>query len=106
MSFATALTQDLSTFFETEEFATTVTYDGSSVSAIIDYGDSGRNVEYNRDFKADRGTLYLKVSDVAKPSYRDEVVISGDTWYVMREIESKGTIWEIGIERIERPELL
>lgn len=106
MSFAVALEQDLSTFFDTGEFATTVTYDSVSVSAIVDYGDSGRNVEYNRDFKADRGTLYVKVSDVEKPEYRDEVIISGDTWYVMREIESKGTIWEIGIERAEAPELL
>lgn len=98
MSFTDALTQDLSVFFNIDEFATTVTYDSVSVSAIVDYGDS--------DYRVTKATLFVKVSDVALPKYRDEVIIDSLTWYVMRKIESNGKVWEIGIERDERPELL
>jgi hypothetical protein len=106
MSFATALTEDLNTFLNVEEFGTTVAYAGTDIAAIVDYGSAGRIEEYSRDYKAEKATLFIKKSDVAAPGYRDVVVIDSVTWYVMREIKGDDEVWEIGIERGERVELL
>ena len=105
MSFATMVEDDLDTFLNNEEHATSITYSGTTIDAIVEYGDSGRDVDYNRDFKATRATIKVKVSDVSSPAYRDAVVISSNTWRVMREIEGDGYWWIIGIERLEKPDM-
>lgn len=107
MSFATALEQDLSTFFSTDDFVQeTITYSGSSVNALVNYGDSGRNIEYNKDYKATKAIILVKQSDVTLPAYRDVIVIGGATWYAQRNIEGDGYVWSVGIERAELPELI
>ena len=106
MAFSNALTDDLAAFYNTDEFATTVTYNSSSISAIVDYGDSGKDRDYNRDFHVTKATLRVKQSDVTSPAYRDAVVIGSNTWYVQRQIEGDGIEWVMGIERAERPELM
>lgn len=106
MAFSDALTNDLAVFYNTTEFGTTITYGGTSVTAIIDYGDAGGGGSYNKDFTVVKATIRVKQSDVANPAYRDAVVISSNTWYVQREISGDGKDWVIGIERVERPELI
>lgn len=106
MSFLSMVEDDLTTFFNDEEHGVSVTYAGTSITAVVDYGDSGRDVEYNRDFKATKATLKVKASDVTQPDYRDAVVIGSNTWYVQRVINGDGYWWVVGIERLERPELI
>lgn len=107
MAFSDALTEDLNTFYNDEEFAITVTYDSvPDIPAIIDYGDSGEKNEYSDGFKAIKATIRVKKEDVAQPVYRDIVIINSVNWYVMREIQGDGTEWVCGLERAERPELV
>lgn len=105
MAFSDAVTDDLNTFFNDEEHAASVTYGTTEITAIVDYGDSGSNKEYNQDFKAGKAILKVKVSDVTEPAYRDEVTIGSDTWYVRRILDGDGYWWVVGIEKVERPEL-
>lgn len=106
MAFSDALTNDLATFYNTDEFAVTVTYDGTSITADVMYGDSGKDRDYNKDFSVTKAVLRVKQSDVTNPAYRDTVIIGSNTWYVQREIQGDGYDWVIGIERAERPELV
>lgn len=107
MSFATALEQDLSVFFSTDDFVQeTITYSGVSIDALVNYGDSDKDREYNKDYKATKAIILVKQSDVALPKYRDIIVIGGATWYAQRNVEGDGYVWSVGIERDPRPELL
>lgn len=107
MAFSTALEQDLSVFFSTDDFVQeTITYSGVSIGALVDYGDSDKDREYNRDYKTIKAIILVKQSDVTLPAYRDVIIIGGATWYAQRNVEGDGYVWSIGIERMERPELL
>lgn len=89
--------------FNTDDFAQTVTYNGSDIPALVDYGiyDSGENARTAR--------LIVRASDVAAPAYRDTMVISGTSWRVFadpdREVAVKGDghVWELALIRDERP---
>ena len=103
MTLQEQITSDLAVFFDTDEFAETVSYNGSDIPAIIEYGGPGAGGP------AKTAVIEVKVSDVANPSYRDTVVISGDTWHVYR-IQSQGVYikgdnytWQIPIKRDSRP---
>lgn len=107
MSFGSALEQDLSVFFSTDAFVQeTITYAGSPVDALVNYGDSDKDRDYNKDYKATKAVILVKQSDVTLPSYRDVIVIGGATWYSQRNVEGDGYVWSIGIERDPRVELL
>lgn len=90
--------------FNTDDFARTVTYNGSDISALVDFGmydDTGEN--------ACTARLIVKASDVAAPAYRDTVVISGTSWRVFRDpdrevaVKGDGHVWELALIRDERP---
>ncbi len=95
------MADDLSRFFNTEEFAETVNYNGSNVIAIF---------AYKRDLDAEgndttmaKGILIVRASDVANPTYRDTVIVNSVTWRV-RDIEyGDGFIWKLNLYRDERP---
>ena len=100
MTLKTLIASDLSSFFNQNEFAETVTYAGTAITAIVSHGEkpaqeSGSTVQ--------KATLFVKVSDVATPAYRDVVVIGSDTWYMQGRLNGDGYIWELVIERDERP---
>jgi hypothetical protein len=103
MTLAEQLTTDLPVFFDTDDFARTVTYNGAEISAIVDYGVSpdGENARTAR--------LIVKVSDVPDPAYRDTVVIGSATFRVFRDpgkevaVKGDGHVWELSLVRDERP---
>ena len=100
MTFKDQLTTDLSVFFNTDEFAQTVTYKGTPIAAIVDYGE---NPGKEGDALITLGTLTVKASDVPSPAYRDTVVIGSNTWRVRGVISGDGYIWKLSIYRGERP---
>jgi len=96
------LATDLSIFFDNADFAEIVTYNGASITAIVDY-------KTNLDPVGSRGSamataeMSVKVSDVAVPAYRDTVVIGSATWKVRRTLNGAGDVWQLEIYRDERP---
>ncbi len=100
MTLRTQMATDLADVFDTDTFAETVTYAGSSVTGIVDYGE---DQELDTDATATRATLYVRASEVADPTYRDEVVIGSDTWYVLRVVQGDADVWELELMRDERP---
>ena len=100
MTLKTQMTSDLSTFFNTDEFAETVSYNGSDISGVVDFGE---DLNEQSDGLQAVATLYIKKSDVADPNYRDTVVIDSVTWRVSRVSEGDGAVWKLGLTRDERP---
>lgn len=102
----TQMTNDLSIFFDTDDFADTVTYNGVSIPAIVDYGkrQDGREND-GQDRQTVMATIAVKVASVASPAYRDTVVIGSSTYRVMKPLPLRGDgyIWVLAIERDERP---
>ena len=94
------MTSDLSTFFNTDEFAETVSYNGSDISGVVDFGE---DLNEQSDGLQAVATLYIKKSDVADPNYRDTVVIDSVTWRVSRVSEGDGAVWKLGLTRDESP---
>lgn len=103
MTLADQLTTDLPVFFDTDDFGQTITYNGSSIIAIVDYGISpaGENARTAR--------IVVKASDVPAPAYRDLAIIGSDTWRVFRDpkqevaVKGDGHVWELTLIRDERP---
>ena len=102
MSLSDQFTTDLSIFYDTDESAVTVTYNGASISAIVDY-------KANLDNAGSRGSamataeMSVRASDVAAPAYRDTVVIDSVTWKVLRILSGDGDEWKLELYRDERP---
>lgn len=94
------ITSDLSVFFNTNEFAETVTYNGTDIPAIVEYEE---NLDEQTGSAVAIATLTIKKSDVSDPDYLDTVVIGSDTWKVRNRIEGNAYIWKLALYRDERP---
>jgi hypothetical protein len=86
--------------------AQTVTYmpeGGSpiSISAILVRGDDLEDANWRAALQAS-ATLYVNASDVASPSYQDQVEVDGEAWTVARKTGNTG-IWKLEIRRDLRP---
>lgn len=98
MSLKDVMAADISAvFFNTSEFAETVTYNGTSITAIPEIGEDNRK---GNTFAASGGSgiayFTVKESDIAWPEPPDKITYKNVTWYVARVISSDG-----GMHRIE-----
>jgi len=100
MTFQDLLSSDLARFFNADEFAETISYNGSNVPAIFAYSENPDDVGDATQAVAE---IYVKTSDVAAPNYRDVVIIGATTWYVRRIKEGAGYTWLLELYRNERP---
>jgi hypothetical protein len=101
MTLASQMTTDLAVFFNTDEHAQAVTYNGASITGIV-----GHEKLMAEDGSVKRQkVLWVQASDVAAPAYRDTVVIGSDTWYVgpEDEHEEQGAAWKLPLYHDERP---
>ena len=97
-----------STWFDTDGLARTVTYAGQSVRVQYVFGE-----EWSEETGSTRNVvnMLVKAEDVARPDYRDAVVIAmpGDTgdetWYVEEIFSGNGLVWQIRLMQEERPKL-
>ena len=106
MTLKTQMTSDLSIFFNTDEFAESVTYTpkggaGSTISAIVERNDPFQE-PYIRGEKTATALIQVKKADVASPQYGDTFTFDSQTW----EFDPmRGVIYEddqvlnIGLER-------
>tara|TARA_R100001530_G_scaffold133847_4_gene107828 strand:+ start:934 stop:1287 length:354 start_codon:yes stop_codon:yes gene_type:complete len=60
-------------FLNTGDFAETITYEGNSITAIVDIGEEEVVDDVGRTTKEIRGTVTVSTSDVSNPA-------PGDTW--------------------------
>lgn len=100
MTLKTAITADLSVFYQTGEFADTITYkaggtgDGTSISAILDVG-RGRKPEIQTTAPPDQEMLIMvQTADVATPNSSDTFTISGTVWYLRQVVGGGPTFGE------------
>lgn len=85
-------------FFNTEEFAETVAYNGDEVTAIITYGSGDEYKGYD-DFDV-KAVILVKVSDVQEVVTGDQVQIGSDDWEVIGAKRSAhGLTWEIQVNK-------
>lgn len=103
-TFQTMITDDLDVILDTNEFAQAITYNGTSINAIVRYGEE-RESDASVSFDA---VITVKVSDVATPTYRDTVVIGGVTFRVFQDANNQpfkgdGYLWQIRLTRGARP---
>ncbi|MFH1616657.1 MAG: hypothetical protein ABIG61_16435 [Planctomycetota bacterium] len=106
MTLKTQMTSDLSVFFNTDEFAETITYTPSggeavSISAILeDMDPSIMDVPP----PADSMLLSVKYSDISSPGRGDTFTISEETWYLVKNLGGgyyDGT-WKLLISRSDK----
>ncbi len=105
-TFKDALADDLSAFFNMDEFAEEATYTPSGGVAIV----VGAIVEPEQDqvMTSGRtgkiGVLFVRASEVPFPTYRDSVTVDGTVWRVIQVPGSaEEGVWKLGIQRDERP---
>ena len=97
MTFKEQLTTDLSVFFNTDEFAETITYTPSggspvSIPAIINR-DAPLQEPYIRGENTAISEIMVKTSDVSNPQYGDTFTFDSETWGFDPEngVTGKGT---------------
>ena len=101
MTLKTQMTDDLdSVFFNTDEHAETITYNGADIKAIVDYEE---NPDEQAGAALAQAVIEIRASDVADPTYRDTVVIGSVTWHVRRVLGGDGFTWRVRIQSSERP---
>jgi hypothetical protein len=86
MTLKTLMASDLSMFYNTDEFADSITYTpageaGISTAGIIDHGALAES--QGSDALGAVATLRVQVSEVATAAQGDTVAIGSDTWEVL-----------------------
>jgi len=99
VSLKTAIGNDMSVFFNTGDFAESITFAGATVTAIVTYKDNPMQDGISRVRYAN---LELQKSEVASWIYRDAAVIGGVSWYATKEIMSDDYTWLLEIETNQR----
>ena len=97
-----AISADLLKQFDTDEHAQVVTYAGNDISAIVNFE---KDLDERPGGKFVGAMMVVKVSDVANPAYRDQVVIGSDTWQVQNVESGDGYVWVLKLEREHRPSM-
>lgn len=98
------LTKDIAVFFDSNEFAETISYNSASISAIVEREFDLADINMaSWDSAKVEAIVTVKVSDVANPSYRDTVTIGSDTFRVFQRISGDGGTWTLALISEERP---
>lgn len=102
MNYDDAIT-DAKTQWFSDELIDTVTYNGNSIPAHVQYEENLEQTGANDSVMA-KSILTIKQSDVAAPAYRDTVIIGTDTWRVLNiKSGDSGYVWILNLYRDERP---
>jgi len=99
MTLKSQLSSDLSIFFDTDDFAETVTYNSVDIPAIVDCG-SDEDANSIFDFM----DIEVQTLDVAVVTYRtDTLVYDGLTWRYPKIISQDAQTKKIRFIRNQRP---
>jgi len=109
MTLKTDTISDLATFFNTDEFAETITYTPSggtaiSITAIREEMDPSIMSEAP---PGDSIILLVKSADVSNPQRGDSFIINNETWYLIRNLGggSPADVWKLEISRSDKRRL-
>ena len=84
-------------FFNPDEFAETVSYNGSSILAIPEISEDNRKGNlFSNEGRAGVAYFTVKATDVVWPEASDLIAHNGITWNVARVVSSAG-----GMHRVE-----
>lgn len=101
MTLASQMQTDLdSVMLNEDEFATSITYDGTEIRAVVDYG---QDQESERAATRTNATICVSKTDVSTVIYGTAVIIGATTWKVLRAAEGDAQSWEIELFTDERP---
>lgn len=103
MSLSDVISEDLSIFFSTDEFAETATYvpyDGDRVfvPVIVMIGEELED-DMLRVAVQSTATILVKASDVSAPTTRDQFEIGDDTWLVERILQKSHGVWRLSVAK-------
>lgn len=102
MTLKTDITADLDdVFFDTDEFAEEITYNGASINAIVEYGV---NLTHGETAAA-QAQILVKKADVSAPQPRDTVVIGSTTYTVQSTLKGDGYTWTLNLVTNSRPRI-
>ncbi len=97
---AQALT-DQAAFYSTDlPWVDDITYEGQPIAAEFEYGE---DLDDQTGLAVAVLMIVVKKADVAKPAYRDSVVVNSVTWKVRRIGEGDGLAWKLTCYSDERP---
>ena len=107
MTLATQMTTDLAAFFNTSDFAESVTYTakggaGTTIKVILAEEDGTLQ---GATAPGDNMVVWAKYSDISNPQRGDTFTINSATWYAV-EILGGGrgeSVWRIRVSRSLRP---
>jgi len=90
------------TLFDDEGLVEEVTYSSTPINAHVIRGG-----EWDEESQKQINVMQIeiKVSDVARPGYRDAVVIDAATWYVDQIISGDGITWIVQLKQEGRATL-
>ena len=105
MSLKSQMTSDLDMFFNTDEFASTITYtptggDPVSITAVPGAQDAtGQDPVPSGDTMV----IFVMAAEVENPQYKDQFTIDGETWYFRRNLSGGANdgVYELEISRSE-----
>lgn len=97
MSLKDHLVTDLATFFDTDDFAESVTYDGGTITALI---ERLQDPAFGAD-TATRANLTLKASDVPGIAFGDTLTFDSAPWIVEGILQSDKQIILVSCRRKE-----
>ena len=103
MTLKEQITADMTVFFDTDEFAQTITYNGTDIPALVEYGEDLDMEGGATGSLLARAIITLRVADVPAPAYRDEVVIGSMAWRVLTVDGGDDYTWRLNLFRDERP---
>lgn len=89
MTLKSDITNDLATFLNTNEFATSITYNSNVIKGIFDDAYKGINMATG-EIESTDPQVVVKTSDVSDIEHGNNLVISSTTYYVIG-IQPDGT---------------
>ena len=103
MAFKDDLANDLQNiFFNTEEFAELVDYNGNSIKAIVDFST---DLNYATPNVYAIASVLIKKIDMPEPIIGDTVTIGGILWVVFQILQGSGDTWLVQVRKDERARL-
>lgn len=96
MTFKERLARNINVFFNLNEFAETVMYNGNSIVVVPNLGsdlEDGNIVGYHGT--SARAIFYLKAVEVPIPRHGDILTYNGEDWTVVQVVYSKGGVHKI-----------
>lgn len=96
MTLSDDITDDISTFFDEDEFGESATYDGTEITVVEDGGY--QNVTGTPGVYVPALTIHVMESEVATPKVGKPVVFRGENYKVAGNPQYDGGVWTIMLD--------